>query len=193
MSIKDSTSPIYLKNNNLYFINEVNKHIRLYNNIFTYSYIKDILGCMHICCLDLKGKLIYITYRNKSIHKKFIYKCNIKNLESIKLNLFNNFLNIFITRYNENKSFDVIHIKYNLLYSTYDKFTLTNLLFNNLSCYISDYKTDNILILELKYTTNEINIENKFCFSFNNNSWCEFNSVFLNSSLFNYHKSLTYK
>jgi LemA protein len=150
--------------------------------------IEDELGYIHICCIDFRGKITYIKYtNNKPIYKKLIYICNFKNIESIKFNLYNNLLNIFLVR-----NSDIFHIKYDLIYCTYNKFTLSNLMFNNLSCYIA-CKKHNLLVLELRYINDNINIENKLFFDNNNNSWSSFNTFSLNSNLLNYHKSLKYK
>lgn len=188
MYINNNVTPLYLKNNTLYIANESKKSIKLLSNINKYSYIEDELGYIHICCIDFRGKITYIKYtNNKPIYKKLIYICNFKNIESIKFNLYNNLLNIFLVR-----NSDIFHIKYDLISCTYNKFTLSNLMFNNLSCYIA-CKKHNLLVLELRYINDKINIENKLFFDNTNNSWSSFNIFSLNSNLLNYHKSLKYK
>lgn len=108
---------IYAENNCLYIKNINGKIDKISNNIVSYCANFDKNDFIHICSIDIKGRLIHFLYKNGYLRKRILCKVchNINNLKSMRLFIIKNHLNIFVIEESslKNNQYRMSHFNFN--------------------------------------------------------------------------------
>lgn len=130
---------IYTDKNCLY-IKNINEHTeKLSNNIYAYSANIDESQKIHICCIDLNGKLIHITNYKNHWRKKIICRVfnSIRNIKNMRLFIINNYLNVFVVEQSSlnDRMYKVCHFNFTPKNYNVSKFYINNIYKNEESIY----------------------------------------------------------
>lgn len=175
-SIDNTIKPFYVyTDNRCLFIKNINEHSeKLANNIFSYSANFDDKNKIHICCIDMSGKLIHLV-NNKGVWKKKVihrFFNNVKNIKDMRLYIFNNLLNIFVVESYplSDNLYKICHInfdtsnykasRYNINNVFKDKESIYKINLDELSNIVFEYKTQNTINRNI---SNNIIIFNSSC------------------------------
>lgn len=122
---------IYADRNSLYIKNINEQTEKLANNIHTYCANFDDNQSIHICALDIKGKLSHFINVNGVWKRKMICKVfnNLKNIKDMRLYIINGLLNIFVV---ENYAisdnlYKVSHFNFSPLNYKVSKYSINNI------------------------------------------------------------------
>lgn len=122
---------IYADKNSLYIKNINEQTKKLANNIHTYCANIDDNQSIHICALDIKGKLSHFINVNGVWKRKIICKIfnNLKNIKDMRLYVIKDILNIFVV---ENYSisdnlYKVSHFNFSPLNYKVSKYSINNI------------------------------------------------------------------
>lgn len=155
MSTVNNVKPFYIyTDKNYLYLKNINSHTeKLCNNIYAYSANIDDNNKIHICCIDLNGRLIHIYNKNNSWKKKIVCKAfnSIKNIKNLRLYIANNFLNLFIIE--DNPLSEGVHRISHLNFSP-KNYKVSNFHINNVlkeNSYIYKLNIDNLSNFILQY------------------------------------------
>lgn len=147
---------IYEDKNSLYIKNINEQTEKLSNNIHTYCANIDDNQSIHICALDLKGKLSHFVNVNGTWKRKLICKVfnNLRNIKDMRLYIIKGILNIFVVeKYSiSDNLYKVSHFNFSPLNYKVSKYPINNI-----------YKEDeHIYKLNIDETSNIVFEYNKF-------------------------------
>lgn len=203
---------IYTDNNSLYIKNINSQTEKLSNNIYAYCANIDNANNIHICGVDIKGKLNYFYKNNNLWKKRAILKIfnNVKNVKDMRLYIINNFLNIFIVeKYPlSDNLYKVSHFNFNPSNYKVSRYTINNIYKTNE--YFYKLHIDDLSNIIFEYNISSSNVKDKNTLIFNNNSrkWLNTNEILNDSNrsendknikstireeIFEYCYSITYK
>lgn len=149
---------VYTNRNNLY-IKNINEHTeKLANNVHTYCANIDDSRRIHICFIDIHGKLIHLTNEHSHWKKKIICSVfsNIKNIKNMRLYIINNFLNLFIIEESpiSENLFRVSHFNFSPSNYKVFKYHINNIVKDKESIYKLNIDELSNIVLEYKSSPN---------------------------------------
>lgn len=196
----NTIKPFYVyEENNCLFIKNINKKIdKLANNIISYCANFDDNNFIHICCVDIKGKLIHFMYKDGKVRRRSLCKVcnNINNLKNMRLFIIQNSLNVFLIEESSIKDncYKVSH--YNFSPSNYHiyKYNIINIIKNNE--YIYKLNIDDMGNMIFTFDTIENNNRSEIntktlIFNSNSKKWMPTHSLLRSSTSFSDFNSIT--
>lgn len=130
---------IYEDNHNLYIKNINDKIEKVSSNVVSYCANFDDDNSINICCIDTKGKLLHLFYKNGKFKKRVLCKAcnNISYLKNMRLYIVNNFINVFVLEESSIKddTYRLSHYNYNSNKNSILKFYFNNILRKDDSIY----------------------------------------------------------
>lgn len=189
----NNIKPFYVyEENNCLFIKNINEKIdKIANNIISYCANFDDNNFIHICSIDIKGKLVHYMYKDGKVRRRPLCKVsnNINNIKNMRLFIIQNYLNVFLVEESSIKDscYRVSH--YNFSPSNYhiNKYHINNIRKNNE--YIYRLNIDNMSNMIFTYDAIESNNRsvvntNTLVFNYSNKKWMPTNSLLRKSTSF---------
>lgn len=187
----NDTKPFYVyTENNCLYIKNINEKIdKIASNTVSYCANFDDNNFIHICSVDLKGRLIHFIYKNGRVRKKILGRVchNTSNLKNMRLFITQNYLNLFIVEESSIKEnrFRVSH--YNFSPSNYNvyKYHINDIVQNDE--YIYKLNIDEMSNMILTYETENKNNRGEYrsqtmIFNTTNRKWLPARSLLRTSS-----------
>lgn len=105
---------LYTKNNSLYLKTNLEETFKISKYAHLYSYILDNDNKAHICLIDSKSNIIYITFKNNILDNVSSFKLdiNIKNLSNLSVYTIKHSLHTFFIRKVSRNEFIIHHLIY---------------------------------------------------------------------------------
>ena len=185
---------LYTNNNCLYLKTSLEETFKLYKYAYLYNYILDKDNKAHICLIDYKSNVIYITFNNNNLNNVSSFKLNIslKNLKNLSVYTINNLLHVFFTKKLNKNEFIINHLIYDFYNQVWNLFEVgsTNKYSNQIYCVNI---LNNCLLCSYYTYVNKSIIKKIFSFDEIKKCWNDYHSQKTSQLLMNYCDSITYK
>lgn len=111
----NSLAKLYTRNSSLYLKNALEENFKLSKYTHLYSYTLDINNKFHICLIDYKSNIVYITFEDNVLNNISSFKLdfNIKNLSNLSVYIINNSLFTFFIKKVSKNEFIIYNLNYN--------------------------------------------------------------------------------
>lgn len=111
----NSLAKLYTRNSSLYLKNALEENFKLSKYTHLYSYTLDINNKFHICLIDYKSNIVYITFEDNVLNNISSFKLdfNIKNLSNLSVYIMNNSLFTFFIKKVSKNEFIIYNLNYN--------------------------------------------------------------------------------
>lgn len=185
---------LYTKNNSLYLKNSLEETFKLSRYIHLYSYIIDSTNKVHICLIDSKSNIIYITFKNNILDNISSFKLdiNIKNLSNLSVYTINHLLHVFFIRKVNKNEFIIHHLIYDFNNKVWDLLQIGSTNKSSKPIYSVNI-SNNCLLCSYSTYINKSLIRKNLSFDEIKKCWNDYYKQKTSQLLMNYCNSLKYK